>query len=227
MRDIINENTPLPGDASEVTKIESIPSMGEELGHLEDQTQNFAQIMQAKEAEAAKASARTPTISPFDLAQVGAKPIASPNMQTLMDQTNLAHKTFSTIQDQLSTQNLKLKPSQRYLVKNKLSDVNTHLRAANAKMGIPPLEPSEEPSPSKASGPIAQYLSYVTDGMNQLSAAKKQLGEISSRGPNALSPAEFMLLQLKFNKAQQELDFTTTLLAKSLEGLKTVMNVQI
>ena len=132
---------------------------------------------------------------------------------------------MTNIHSQLSNPDLKLKASQKYLVKNKLSDANANLRAANAKMGI---SAQDAPSSSeiKGSGPFSEYLRYVTDGVTQLEAAKKQLGAISAQGAN-LSPPEFMLVQLKVNKAQQELDFTSAVLGKSLEGIKTIMNIQI
>lgn len=227
MRDIINEKEPLPSDISSVSKIEAIPDVGDEQKEIGSEQQSFSSFMQGKEMDATKSPTKTQAISPFDLAQIGAKPITTPNIQSLVEQSNLVQNTLKDVHTQLSTPNLNLKSSQKYLVKNKLSDVNAHLSAVNAKLGIPPQETQADLSHSKASGPISQYLGYVTDGINQLESAKTQLANISSRGPGSLAPAEFMLLQLKFNKAQQELDFTSTLLAKSIEGLKMIMNVQI
>ncbi len=214
---------PLPKDISSVSRIESIPNMAEDLKQPETEAQNFAALMQGGPGESGNAATKTAPISPFDLAQIGAKPITTPSMQTLVDQTSGLHNSLSTVQNQLSTPGLSLKSSQKYLVQSKLSDVNTHLRAANTKLGVN----APEVQMPKGSGPLAQYLGYINDGMNQLDTAKQQLAQISSRGTSSLSPADFMLLQLKFNKAQQELDFTSTLLTKSIEGLKTIMNVQI
>ena len=221
----INEPEPLPKDVSSPSKIEAIPDIGDEHQEVGGKDQAFASLMQDKGPAAQMPPSKVTAVSPFDLAGIGAKPIAAPNMETLMHQTTVAQNTLSTVHEQLSYPNLKLKASQKYLVKNKLMDANNHLRAANAKMGIAPQAPHEAIA-TKESGPIAQYLGYVTDGMNQLEAAKKQLGTISAQGAN-LSPADFMLLQLKFNKAQQELDFTSAVLGKSIEGFKTIMNVQI
>lgn len=228
----MTENTPLPSDISSPSKIEALPNMSDDQQGIEERTQSFASLMQSKEP-AAKGqemmSHKVSNVSPFDLASNGARPIGTPNIETLMAQTNLAHNTMTTVQTQLSHPDLKLKASQKYLVKNKLSDANTNLRAANAKMGIVPTENNEElaKASTKGSGPIAQHLlRYVTDGLDQLEAAKKQLGAISAQGAN-LSPAEFMLVQLKMNKAQQELDFTSAVLGKSIEGFKSIMNVQI
>ena len=227
----MNENTPLPSDITSPNKIEALPNMGDDQQGIEERAQSFASLMQSKEqspkAEEMTAH-RVSNVSPFDLASNGAKPIGTPNLETLMAQTNLAHNTMTTVQTQLSNPDLKLKASQKYLVNNKLSDANANLRAANAKMGIAPKENREEiNATSGKSGPIAQHLlRYVTDGLDQLEAAKKQLSSISAQGAN-LSPAEFMLVQLKMNKAQQELDFTSAVLGKSIEGFKSIMNVQI
>jgi len=228
MADPINEQEPFPSDVSSTSKIEAIPDTFDEHQEVGSKDQTFAAMMQNKQPAAGQmpSSNQVTATSPFDLAAIGAKPIAAPNMDTLMQQANVAQTTLNTVHGQLSYPNLKLKASQKYLVKNKLMDANNHLRAANAKMGIAPEASPEAAATTKESGPIAQYLGYVTDGMNQLEAAKKQLRTISAQGSN-LSPAEFMLLQLKFNKAQQELDFTSAVLGKSIEGFKTIMNVQI
>lgn len=220
----MNEKPDLPSDISSTSKIEHIPDVGDE--HREiggEPQQSFSSFMKPQEMNAAQITPKVPSVSPFDLAHMGIKPISSPNVNTLIEQTNLLSGSLNTVHNQLSYPNLKLKSSQKYLVKSKLTDVNTHLRAANAKLGIPPSEPQET---VKGAGPISQYIGFVTDGMNQLESAKKQLSTISSQGAS-VNPAEYMLLQMKFNKAQQELDFTSTVLAKSIEGLKTIMNVQI
>ncbi len=227
MSDIIDDKDPLPSDVSSTTKIEATPPVGDGQQDMETQDKSFATMMQNKDQKAAQMTPKAETVSPFDLAGLGAKPIASPNMDTLIGQANSVHNTLGSIQDQLSTPNLKLKSSQKYLVKNKLTDVNNHLTAANAKLGVPPQEESASAAgASSATGPIAQFLGYVADGKNQLDAAKKQLSHITASGKN-LAPADFMLLQLKFNKAQQELDFTSALLGKCVEGIKTIMGVQI
>ncbi len=231
MTDTIDPKDPLlPGDATSPSKIEAIPDIGDERQGIGEKDQSFAALMQNKEPAASQMVGKTTAISPFDLAGLGAKPIAAPSVETLMHQTMTAQNTLSAVHGQLSTPNLKLKASQKYLVKNKLMDANNNLRAANAKMGISPSASPEQAAAMKESGagtgPIAQFLGYVTDGMSQLDQAKKQLGAISAQGAN-LAPADFMLMQLKFNKAQQELDFTSAVLAKSIEGFKTIMGVQI
>jgi flagellar hook-basal body complex protein FliE len=224
----MDKTDPLPKDVDSTNKIEALEPLGEDQHGIGSEAgSSFASIMDAKkEASSLQLSGQGPSaISPFDLAKSQTKPISTPNVDTLMTQVDLAHSTMSTIKTQLSHPNLELKPSQKYLVKNKLSDANANLRAANTKLGVEPKMP-EEIEPSKASGPISQYLNYVTDGISQLNAAKRQLSTISAQGAN-LSPAEFMLVQLKVNKAQQELDFTSAVLGKTIEGFKSIMNVQI
>lgn len=220
----MNEKPELPGSVNPSSKIEAIPDIGDEHKGIGGQEQqSFSSLMQPKETDVAKMTPKVSAISPFDLAHMGIKPIGSPNVNTLIEQTDVLHGSFNTVQNQLSHPNLKLKSSQKYLINSKLTDVNTHLRAANAKLGI---SPSEAPQETKGTGPISQYLGFIADGMSQLDSAKKQLGVINSQGTH-VNPAEYMLLQMKFNKAQQELDFTSTILAKSIEGMKTIMNIQI
>jgi hypothetical protein len=59
-----------------------------------------------------------------------------------------------------------------------------------------------------------------------MEAAKNQVSALKNSGTD-LKPSDFLLIQLEMNKAQQELDFTSVLLSKVVEGTKMLMNVQI
>jgi flagellar hook-basal body complex protein FliE len=218
-----NDKPSLPGDVSPTSKIEPLQPLGEDQ-HEVGGEKPFSAFMEEKEAFPTQGtSGKASAISPFDLVQSGIKPITTPNSQALFSQADLAHSTLNTIQTQLNHPNLKLKASEKYLVKNKLVDANTNFKAINSKLNAPAPELAESP---KATGPIAQYLGYVTDGMQQIEATKQQLAFLSSKGQQ-MSPPDFMLVQLKLNKAQQELDFTSAVLGKSIEGVKAIMNIQI
>ena len=194
-------------------------SAGEE--KLATSTQSFASYME--NASVSQSAAGKPQmISPFDLAsQTPKSGIVSPNLATIQSSMNLAQNTLGDLQSQLNNPNLKLKASQKHLVQNKLEDVNINLQSASGKLGVAPVESS-----SSGTGPLAKYLNYVSDGMNQLQAAQNQIAHLQEKGTN-LGPADFLTIQLKLNKAQQEIDFTSMLLSKAVEGVKTLMNVQI
>jgi hypothetical protein len=203
-------------------KIGSIMPLGQDNKDLTGSTQSFSSMMQASPT-AEQGLSKSQMITPFDLANQGPKAgMAAPNLGTLMSQVQLAQSSMSDLQSQLSYPNLKLKASQKYIAKNKLTDANQNLRAANAKLGAPQVDEQS----SGGAGPLARFLNLVSDGMNQLESAKQQLSNLKSQGHN-LTPGDFLMIQIKMNKAQQEIDFTSVLLSKAVEATKTLMNVQL
>ena len=212
-----------PDDIIKQEKVSSIIPIGGNPEELATSTQSFASFMQ-NAAPGAKAPATAQMISPFDLAHTGQQgPAGGPTVDSLLAQIQLSQNTMGDIQNQLSYPDLKLKSSYKYIVKNKLSDATDNLRAANAKLGgnVP-----EEGLQTQGTGPLSRFLGYVTDGMNQMTAARQQLSDMKSKGKN-LTPGDFLLIQIKLNKAQQELDFTSVLLSKAVDDFKTLMNIQL
>lgn len=220
---------PLPSDITRPDRIEAAVPLGEDQKEIGTPSQSFSSFMGPESGSMAGQAGKAQMVSPFDLAQGQRPNLGSPNLDTLLAQVQLAQSTMSDLHSQLSYPNLKLKASQRYVIKNKLSDVNTNIRAANAKMGLPVSQDQEDDAagtPSKGVGPLAQFLNYISDGMNQMESAKQQLSELRSKGKN-LTPGDFLLIQIKLNKAQQELDFTSVLLSKAVEDFKMLMNIQL
>lgn len=182
-------------------------------------------------------------ISPIDLAQNGGRiNHGVANQNTVLAQIQLAQNTMSTIQQQMSDPNLKLKSSQKYLIKNKLSSANTSLQSAHAKLdkalleqdgdaagrpsnGLTSTNPHEDTSDSPK-GPVSTFFSYVTSGLNEMDAVKNLVADITKKGAN-LNPGDFLLIQIKLAKAQQELEFTSGLLSKVVEDFKMIMNIQL
>lgn len=182
-------------------------------------TQPFASFMKGSPT----ASASSSMISPFALMQ-GNTPLATtPNMDTLLGQVQGMQGTSKDIQNQLGTPHLKLKASTKYLLKNKLSESTDHLRSLNASLGTK--APSAPPLPSVA-GPLGKFLNYITDGQAQMEAAKQQLQNLKANGAS-LSPGDFLLVQVKMNKAQQLLEFSSVLLSTAVSDIKQMMQVQL
>lgn len=161
-------------------------------------------------------------MSPFDLVH-GQVPPAGPTLTTLVAQTNMAQSTLGDVSTQLNTPNLKLKPSTKYILKNKLASANAHIHSASAKAGAKEVPPQVVPD---GAGPIQKFLSLVTDGQNQLEETQNQLNAISSKG-ESLNPADMLLVQIKLNKAQQELAFSSMILSKAVDDMKMLMNIQL
>src|SRR3984885_11345633 len=173
---------PMPSDIEDPGRIfESTPIGGgeSEKGGLAVPTQQFSSLMKA--GNPMEAAGKSSMISPFALMQ-GQPPLAqAPTMDTLLAQINNAQSTMGDISSQLNTPNLKLKASTKYLVKSKMTDANDHLRTANAKLGG---EMPEETDVSKFTGPLGRFFAYLTDGQNQMEAAKQQLQNLKGKGQN-------------------------------------------
>jgi hypothetical protein len=222
MADQFTPSEQIPG----APRVGPTPPIGEEGGKTQIPTsESFKSFMQTPGGMPATGTGKTPLVTPFDLAQQsGPKLAAGPTMQTLLTQAAQAQVTLGDISTQLNTPKLSLKQSQKYLLKNKLTSANAHLRSANSKLGIDPL-PAEPETPSDG-GPIGKFLGYVTDGQNQLQAAQGQLQELNKNGSN-VNPADLLLVQIKLNKAQQELEYSSILLSNAVSDIKMLFGIQL
>jgi hypothetical protein len=214
----------LPGDVEDPGRIfETTPVSGgaAEKGGLAVPTQQFSAFM--KPGTPMETAGKSAMISPFGLMQ-GQPPLAqAPTMDTLLAQINNAQSTLGDINSQLNTPGLKLKASTKYLTKSKLSDANDNLRTFNSKIGA---NVPEEPDISEFKGPLGRFFAYLTDGQNQMDAAKRQLQDLKGKGAN-ISPGDFLLIQVKLNKAQQLLEFTSVLLSNAVSDIKQMMQIQL
>lgn len=158
------------------------------------------------------------------MGQQASLPLAgTPSLDTLAAQIGSSQDSMANVRNQLDKlKNTKLTRSQTHLVRNKLTDANTHLRAANSKMGA---ETPDAPPPS-GHGPIAKFLSYVTDGENQLAAARQKLGSLAKSG-DQLRPADMLLVQIKLNQAEQEISYASMLLNKVTSSINQILSTQL
>lgn len=170
-------------------------------------------------------SAQSPTagVSPYDLAGQGkvAQPI--PTQEALNTQLKAASSQLGDIQNQLNTKNLTLKQSQKYLLRNKLKNANDFIRTATAKTGA---ELTQPPTLLSRQNPIQKYLAMVTDSQKNLENAQSQLQKLSTNG-QTMEPGQLLLIQVKLSKAQQELEYSSILLSKAIDDIKTLFNIQL
>lgn len=214
------KGTPAPED---VPRSVAPSPIGEgEPGQMPEATRSFQSYMQATEPNPLLAGGKSMQVSPFDVAQ-GQVLAAGPTYQTIQTQAKAAQTALGDISTQLNTPNLKLRQSSKYILKNKLASAGAMIRSASSKLGAPEQPPSEVPS---GAGPIQRFLALVTDGQNQLEAAQEQVKALQSKG-DALSPADMLLVQIKLNKAQQEIEYSSLLLSKAVDDMKTMMNIQL
>lgn len=212
----------LPDKIPDIDPSKTVSPIGEETagqprsGAFEDFMNQPAQPMQTQGPQATGTS-------PYELTRGQVPPIQGATIESLQAQTNTTSDTLNNINDQLNTKNLKLKQSQKYLLRNKLSEADTHIRTAASKAGV---DVGAPPSMTTKQNPIRRYLAYVSDSQNQISAVQAKLKEISANS-QSLTPGEMLLIQVKLNKAQQALEYSSVLLGKAVDDIKTLFSVQI
>jgi len=191
---------------------------------VEEEQQAPGQSFESFMSEKATGKGEQPSsVSPFDLAQGQAQQTATPTNESILAQMNSTSGVLGDIQQQLQTKNLKLKQSQKYLLRNKLSDANSYIRSAAGKAGV---DTGAAPSKLTRQSPITKFLALVTDGQNQLANAQKQITQMTKGGAK-MSAGDYLLVQVKLSKAQQELEYTSVLLSKAVDGIKLLFNVQL
>ena len=165
---------------------------------------------------------RTEAPTPMDLAQ-GAPPSGTPpTMDSIQSQAKVAQDGLGQVEQQLKEPNLKLKRSQVHLLKNKLSQAQEQIRSSSQKVGIDS-SPFKPPAGSSA---IGRFIAYVNDGQDQLIQVQNQLKQMASKGQQ-LNAADMLSVTVKMNLAQQEIEYSTTLLGKVMDSIKQVMNIQL
>jgi hypothetical protein len=214
------KGTPAPED---VTRSVAPSPVGEgESGESPERTRSFQSYMQTNEPNPLLSGGKSMQISPFDVAH-GQVLAAGPTYETLQHQAKVAQTALSDVSTQLNTPNLKLRKSSQYILKNKLPSAMGMIRSASSKLGAPEQPPSDIPA---GAGPIQKFLALVTDGQNQLEAAQEQVKSLQNKG-DSLSPADMLLIQIKLNKAQQEIEYSSLLLSKAVDDMKMLMNIQL
>lgn len=162
-------------------------------------------------------------ISPIDLPGANQLHNVSPNIDSLLGQVYGSDAYINELQKNLRTPNLRFKRSEQYLLRNKLSEANTHLTNASEKMGAKSLA---QPAPQNNANPVERFISLVTHGQNQLYEAKETLLHMKE-GDEPIDPAKMMLIQVKLAQAQQELEYASILLSKVVDVIKQMMNIQL
>lgn len=213
----------IPTNPPDIDKLDSVESIQPKVSNEPQEPGKFASLMnQPTENQAVNQNANAP--SPIELANVNKGQIGTPpTMSDVQNQIHSVSGSLGDIKNQLHTKGLKLKQSDKYLLRSKLNSVNENIRGASERLGVNVGSP---PDLSTKNNPITKFLALVTDSQNQMGAAAEEIQNLSSDG-QSVSAAKLLLVQAKLQKAQQELSFTSTLLGSATSMIKTVFNVQI
>ena len=210
-----------PEDISPTTNIGSPKSIqpGEE--QMPKPSQSFESYM--KEGGTQATPEKSEGISPFDLAGQGQANATGPTHESIMNQMNSTSSVLGDLQNQLNNKNLNLRQSQKYLLRNKLTNANELIRSAASKTGV---DAGPPPAQLSRQSPINKFLGLLTDGQNQLSNAQEKIQNLNSTG-KTMNPGDLLLIQIKISKAQQELEYSSVLLSTAVSDIKTLFNIQL
>lgn len=162
--------------------------------------------------------------SPMDIANQHKIPSTPPTLESVQNQAHSVSSSLGDIKNQLQTKNLKLKNHEKTLISKKLKNANQHMSAAAKNLGAD----SEDLDAKlyKSRNPVEKFLSMVSSGQHQMVAAADTIKNLNSSG-ESVDPGKLLLVQIKLNKAQQLLTYTSTILGNATGMLKTLMNIQI
>lgn len=147
----------------------------------------------------------------------------------LVDQAHGVIAQIEEVKAKLTTPDLELKGSVQTLLRNKLSHIDENLKIALNRAGLeysPPQLTTAATGPGTLANPIERFLGLLTHGQYQLQRLANDIQHMSNT-PNNINPASMLAIQLKMGYVQQELELFANLLNKSLESIKTIMNVQV
>lgn len=144
----------------------------------------------------------------------------------ILAQTKDVIAQVDDIKVKLRAPELELSPGDQLAMRNRLSHVDEKLRVVLDQVGgeYTPLEVKE----AKASlqKPVERFLGMVENAESQLKHVFNQVGDVAGNN-GTLDPSAMLMIQVKMGFIQQELEFFTSVLNKSLESTKTLMNVQV
>lgn len=167
--------------------------------------------------------ASQPGMSPADLVKQQSPALGTPTMQSIVAQMNTTSSSLGDLQNKLQTPNLNLKSSQKYLLRNKLTEANSQIRAAATKAGV---DVGPLPDEAKSQNPVVRFMALVTDGQRQMMEAQQKVSQLNEDG-QTMSPGQLLLIQVKLSKAQQELEYSSIVLNNAVGAVKMLFNVQL
>lgn len=192
---------------------------GEEAPSKGDAKQPFSSYMN----EGAQAPGSTGQPSPMDLAKGPAMPASQPTLESVTAQMKSASSSLGDVNNLLNTKDLKLKRSQAYLLRNKLTDANQNIRTAAQKTGV---DVGPPPNLTGRQNPIARFIGLVTDSQKKMDESQQMINKMSKEG-QSISPGVLLSVQVKINKASQQIEYASVLLSNAVSSIKSLFNVQI
>lgn len=176
--------------------------------------------------------------SPMSVAQ-SAQPsmqsgqVSADNLVTNMQQ--LLNK-MGGLKSGLQTPNLQLNARTRRLLEAKLNRTKDNIQFVHSKVNVGDEDAEQRSAKQQVvpkagddenSAAIGRFLGYLTDGQSQLESAMQSVSSLKNNKDPGLMLQNIFSMQVKMYRAQVEIEFSTAVLQKAVDDLKTLMNVQL
>ena len=132
---------------------------------------------------------------------------------------------IETFKTELSGTNANVRPAYQSLLRNRLEHIDDSLKIALSKAGVE-YTPPEVGATKGAVKPIERFIGLLSNSQYQLEHLSSTIDQLQLTDAK-LSPASMLAIQIKVGYVQQQVELFTNVLNKSLESIKTIMNVQV
>lgn len=146
--------------------------------------------------------------------------------EEIVAQTRDVIAQVDDIKKKLQTPELHIDPSVQSLMESKLSHIDEKLKVAVEKAGGEYTTLEVREARASLRNPIERFIGYLSSSEGQLHSIAEDVYRLG-KDNRSLTPAALLLIQVKVGFVQQQLEFFTSLLNKSLESTKTLLNVQV
>lgn len=230
----MTEGAPI-GDASNIGPSRAMGQEG--VSSENDQPDNTFQnlVNQTKGTQSSKPSA-------MNVAGSGGGVQGKADPENLMANMQLVMGQMKNLGDALQTPNLQLNARTERLLDAKLKRAKDHIQYISSKVNVGD-EGDEGGGQSKqqqsekiqavsskegGNSAIEKFLGYVTDGQSQLESAMSNVAKLKQDKQDPGMMLEHIFgMQVKLYRAQVEIEFSSAVLQKAIDDLKTIMSVQL
>jgi hypothetical protein len=159
-----------------------------------------------------------------EVRELNSKSVTRSSPTEIVTQAEDVVAQIDVLKSRLETPGAEIQTSAQTLLRNKLNHVDESLRMALEKTGGEYKVP--EVAAAAPKNPVERFLGMLTHAQSQLQTLASDVRAIA-QNHDSFNPANMLLIQMKVGFVAQEMELFTSMLNKSLESTKAIMNVQI
>ncbi|MDP1880017.1 MAG: hypothetical protein Q8K60_03650 [Parachlamydiaceae bacterium] len=145
--------------------------------------------------------------------------------ESVKAQANQVIAQMENAKKQLSQPNVEIKASYQTLLRNRLGHIDDTLKIALSKAGVEYVPPPANTKNAKGNV-VLQFIEMLTSSQDQIGTLNKTFDDFKDEKGN-ISQANLMKIQVKMSYVSHQVELFANMLNKCLEGIKTVMNIQV